>query len=95
MPQPTSKAIDSAWAAAFRDAICRNRQPQGAGWQTFEELRKRFSYGRNRTHDIVCKLVKEGKLEKFEGTKHNGTRAVREVWYRPNGLDSPQTVKTR
>ena len=95
MPQPTSRAIDSAWAAAFKDAICRKREPQGAGWKTYEQLKNEYKMGRNRTHDIICKLVKEGKLERFDGTVHNGTRAVRQVWYRPKGLDSPQTVKTR
>lgn len=90
--QPSrSKPIDKAWAEAFQDALAYRSEPQGQGWETFPQIKKRFNMGFNRTHDLIRQLVKEGKLEKFVGHKSNGRKLVREVWYRPSTLSGIKT----
>lgn len=94
MPPRTSSSIDRAWAEAFSGALVRKMEPDGEGWLTYAQIKKRFGMGFNRTHQAIARLIKQGRMERFAGLKMSGNKAVREIWYRPKGLDRGKGVKT-
>ena len=92
MPPKMSRSTDKLWAETFTNALQHPKRPQGEGWMTLVEIRERFKTGQRRTFVTVHALVKEGKMERFEGLQQKGQSLRRQVWYRPISL---KQLKTR
>ena len=72
------------WAKAFDDFnISNGNMPEGEGWYTMEELRKKLGVGICRMHLFLREGAEKGQIEVWDGSKigKNG-RLVRSVWYR-------------
>lgn len=96
MPPRVLKPIDAdkAWADLFQKALVRRKEPEGKGWLTYPQIRKKMGCGANKAHKFIRSAVRSGQMERFAGLKTMGNKAVREVWYRPMALASPKGVKT-
>lgn len=86
MPQRTSSHIDRVWAEAFAKALVNPKLPPGAGWKTLPQIVKQQRLNKDRTRQMLKKLVAEGEFERFEGQQTDGKRLFRAVYFRPKGL---------
>lgn len=73
-----------SWAKAFDNYnTSKGNVPDGEGWFTMEELRKKLGVGVCRMHLFLREGAEKGEIEVWDGSKigKNG-RLVRCVWYR-------------
>ena len=91
MPPRKSNNTDDQWLRLFKEALSPERQPKGKGWLTYAEIRKRIGCGESKAYKFLKEGVKQGSLERFDGLKNVGHKAVREVWYRPTTLKGVKT----
>jgi hypothetical protein len=82
MSQQRLKA--TSWASLLQHEIkATEKKPQGKGWKTAKELQHEFKVGERKLYDILAKLSREKRIERFSGfiINDSGQKATR-AWYR-------------
>ena len=82
MSQQRSKA--TSWASLLQHEIkATEKKPVGKGWKTAKELQREFKVGERKLYEILAKLSREKRIERFSGfiINDSGQKATR-AWYR-------------
>ena len=82
MLRQRSKA--TSWASLLQHEIkATEKKPVGKGWKTAKELQREFKVGERKLYDILAKLSREKRIERFSGfiINDSGQKATR-AWYR-------------
>ena len=82
MSQQRSRA--TSWASLLQNEIkATEKKPVGKGWKTAKELQREFKVGERKLYEILAKLSREKRIERFSGfiINDSGQKATR-AWYR-------------
>ena len=82
MSQQRSRA--TSWASLLQYEIkATEKKPVGKGWKTAKELQREFKVGERKLYEILAKLSREKRIERFSGfiINDSGQKATR-AWYR-------------
>jgi len=82
MSRQRSKA--TSWASLLQNEIkATEKKPVGKGWKTAKELQREFKVGERKLYEILAKLSREKRIERFSGfiINDSGQKATR-AWYR-------------
>jgi len=82
MLRQRSKA--TSWASLLQHEIkATEKKPVGKGWKTAKELQREFKVGERKLYEILAKLSREKRIERFSGfiINDSGQKATR-AWYR-------------
>jgi len=82
MSQQRSRA--TSWASLLQHEIkATEKKPVGKGWKTAKELQREFKVGERKLYEILAKLSREKRIERFSGfiINDSGQKATR-AWYR-------------
>jgi hypothetical protein len=82
MSQKTSAKSDRQWAALFSETVSIGSKPQGSGWFTFDELRRKHNIGSSKMRGVLNALRFDGRVETFSGAERLGGVTCRRLWYR-------------
>ena len=78
------KSRATSWASLLQHEIkATEKKPVGKGWKTAKELQREFKVGERKLYDILAKLSREKRIERFSGfiINDSGQKATR-AWYR-------------
>ena len=73
-----------SWATLLQQETQKQvREPEGKGWQTFDEIHESLGQGEGKTRRVIKQSVRAGKCEVFKGTQATlDGRFSMQVWYR-------------
>jgi hypothetical protein len=73
-----------SWATLLQEETQKQvREPEGKGWQTFNEIHKSLGQGEGRTRRVIKESARSGKCEVCRGTQSSADgRFSMQVWYR-------------
>ena len=73
-----------SWATLLQEETQKQvREPEGKGWQTFDEIHASLGCGLGKTHRVIKESTRSGKCEVFKGTQATlDGRFSMQVWYR-------------